>query len=422
MWLLWLLWGCGETLALPEEAVRVDGPARSGFGSQVSGAGDIDGDGVGDIVIAGKSEQGRASAWAFFGPIRSDVRAGGSELAYTAHSAQLGVAAAGDIDGDGYGDLIFAEPRPSPSEVGAVLLHGPDGARQVELTSAISRPGTSAVGLGDCDGDGLADLAVTGFADNEVLAWVVRGPISGDSMSLQDADASMTSTQRYFTGGTAEAAGDVDGDGLADMVVTAHAAGPHDQSRSVLQLYVAPFEGAVTSEHVQGALDTDGPSRLAVDGGHDVDGDGLADLVAGDRLDDDGAGIAWVFSGNIWIHYFMADAAIATFTGRVHAVGADVSLAGDLDGDGLSEVLIGSDEAGDHREPAPGIAYLLYGPVDGAVDLDRATRLVGGDHDGVGTALDGVGDVDDDRVPDLLFGAPGSSRAWLVRGSALRDP
>jgi hypothetical protein len=159
-----------------------------------------------------------------------------------------------------------------------------------------------------------------------------------------------------------------------------------------------------------------------------VDGDGHDDLVIGAYLSDAGAGAAHLVLGPVTgsLDLSLADAKL-TGSGAEDGAGVSVSGAGDVDGDGNDDVVVGAYRNSDGAKWA-GAAYLVLGPVTGTVDLSSANaRLLGEDsYDEAGSSVSGAGDVDDDGHDDLLIGASSNAEggsqagaAYLVYGGSL---
>lgn len=141
----------------------------------------------------------------------------------------------------------------------------------------------------------------------------------------------------------------------------------------------------------------------AIDGGFDVNGDSVPDIVVG-APDFDGygkpkCGRVSVFSGSdsCMIRYWEGEAAGDEF-------GFSVALPGDLDGDGCCDLLIGAPYHDDGEDSEAGKVYIYSG-----CDFSLIQTLVGSSEgDLFGKAVDGVGDLDDDDVADIIVGAPGT--------------
>jgi hypothetical protein len=345
---------------------------------------------------------------------------------------------AGDINGDQIDDVVLLIPPilggtggPGDTAFSAGLFLGrPEGLSSVlniadadvllngalPLPVAIDYPPTAAA-LGDVNGDGLDDLLLGDPSTNTGAgkAYVVLGRRDWPAtLDLSTADWVLSAAGSNAFGNAVGAAGDVNGDGLADFLVGATGDGV---GRGVVWLYLGREQEAAlphTTFYPPGFA-TSPPAHLA--GLGDTNGDGLSDfliafagpieaptpvaLVHG-RPDD-----AWPVSP-----VDLGSEAAALFLGR--GTQQTVSAAGDLDGDGLRDLLIGDPDATEPRvyillgrrpedawRPAPDRHYLSDVADASFVDTGTAASRLG-------ASLTTLGDVDGDHRDDFAFGQPGS--------------
>ncbi|MDP2314089.1 MAG: MopE-related protein [Pseudomonadota bacterium] len=295
--------------------------------------------------------------------------------------------------------------------------------------------GYAVSGAGDLDADGYDDLVIGAIeADaggtGSGVAYVVRGPVTG-TVDLSSADAEIVGESAGDGAGYAVArAGDVDGDGYADLLVGANTTDATDFGSAYLLL--GPVTGtidlsAADAEWVGGSRSDE--AGVGLGGGGDLDGDGLDDFAVGATLSDSGgtsSGGAFVVSG-LGRGVDLLSAAVATLVGEARSdeAGYRVCIADDLDGDGAADLLVSGDQ-NDSGGTDAGAAYVVFGPVTGAIDLSTAdARLLGeAADDRAGIGLDAPGDMDGDGHGDILVGASrarSSGAAYLVLGGVTGD-
>jgi len=377
-----LLWVALVLQARPFLARSGSAPGER-LGAEVALVGDLDGDGTPEWVAArgGETPDGARPELLVLsgrtGAVLHDLRGAGPLNELFLQS----VVDLGDVDGDGVDDLAFgnstARVDGAPNRGRVSVYSGRLGTR-LHLTEgpvSFGAFGGALARLGDVDGDGVDDLVVGQIGSQDENAWLV----SGATGALLGGVAGPGVGDPEF-GWSVAATGDLDGDGRPDFAV------------GTLR------RGEVTTYSANGA-------RLRVRAGSRTFGRALADL--GD-LDGDGLhelAIAEASRSTVWIAAGRGDALVPVVVG-----GTPLSLAraGDLDGDGRSDLLVGDPAA----EDGAGVVRAL------STRTGATLAKLRGPHPGAafGLRVAGGADLDGDGLPEILVGAPGTDA--VGRGSA----
>lgn len=382
------------------------------FGSAVAAAGDVDGDGVQDLLIGAFREaddQGRVHV--FSGATGTHIHTFAPPQAEPLVYFGYSVSGAGDVDGDGRADLLVgaygASPGPAPQGAGrAYLYSGATGS--VLLTLASPNPqesgafGIAVAGAGDVDGDGQRDFIV-GSQDRtgESPDWAGRVYIMSGSAGVT-LHTLASANEEYFGGfGDAVAGvGDMDGDGVRDVLVGAPRENPSGSPEDAGRAYA--FSGATGTllyTLVSPAEAHQAYFGMALHDLDDVDGDARADFVVGTNR-----ASAYVFSGTDGhlLHTLSLAGEASSYFGTA------VGNADDVDGDGRHDVAIG-DHGWGRTMPFPTIPFAgrahVFSGATGAL-LHTLTSPDLQSEGFFGYAVAGVGDVTGDGQPDLAVGAP----------------
>ncbi len=427
----------GEAQYTLDSAFRLEGVDSGDYAGSFLAGGDVNGDGLGDLLIGSCLEDsggGNAGAvYLVYGPAgHASSLADADALLYGENGSDNAClpAFAGDVNDDGIGDVLVgavSHDAGGSSSGSVYLMLGPlSGSLDLAVEADLVLPGAAAsdylgygmAGLGDVNGDGIGDLAVgayghDGLESGSGAAWIVLGPPDGQQ-SLDDADVLLQVSGAGYLGRSIAGAGDVNGDGIDDVVVGAPNSDTEATNSGSAFLFYGPLDGDEPEPepdveiYGETSYDTLG---YAVAGGADFDGDGLDDVVLGaedaDFVHIDG-GVVYVMTGPFEEQHD-AVGFHAKIAGEADEDGAwRVALPGDVDLDGHQDLLIGGPFNSTAHSEA-GASWLALGPVEGylvAQELDLAFR--GRNTSArLGYTVAGPGDVDGDGMPDLLLGAYG---------------
>ena len=468
-------------------------------GYSISGAGDVNGDGFDDLIIGarGADPNGTSSgeSYVVFG---SDA---GFDAAFelssldgrngfvlngidSFDSSGYSVSGAGDVNGDGFDDLIIGARGADPngdfsgqsyvvfgSDAGfdaALELSSLDGHNGFALNGidADDESPSSVSGAGDVNGDGFDDLIVGVYmADPSGESYVVFGSNAGfdAAIELSSLDGSngfiLNGIDSFDNSGfSVSGAGDVNGDGFDDLIIGAPRGNSNGYSSG--ESYVmfgsnAGFDAAIELDNLDGSngfvlngVDAHDFSGSSVSGAGDVNGDGFDDLVigaSGAGPSRDGSGESYVVFGSD--EGFSAVFELSNLDGSNGFAltgidagdysGISVSGAGDINGDGFDDLIIGARRA-DLNSDFLGESYVVFGTDTGFDAVIKLSGLDGsngfvlngvGLGDYFGTSVSSAGDINGDGFDDLIIGAFGadpngysSGQSYVVFGAASDVP
>ncbi|MEH2369399.1 beta strand repeat-containing protein [Nostoc sp.] len=399
-------------------------------GYSVSNAGDINGDSFDDLIIGARyaDRNGRSGrSYVVFGSSSSFGASfnllslnGSNGFVINGINADdrsgYSVSSAGDINGDGFDDLIigaiYADPNGqrdagssyvvfgSSSSFGASFnlssLNGSNGF-VINGIDERDRSGSSVSNAGDINGDGFDDLIIganRASPNDQTYAgssYVVFGSSSsfGASLNLSSLNGSngfvINGIDAYNSSGrSVSSAGDINGDGFDDLIIGAIYADPNGQFRAGSSYVVfgssSSFGASFNLSSLNGSngfaingIDTDDLSGNSVSSAGDINGDGFDDLIIGaTNADPNGqlnAGESYVVFGRST--GFGAGFNLSSLDGSEGFVingidasnksGSSVSSAGDINGDGFDDLIIGATNADPNGQDSSGESYVVFG-------------------------------------------------------------
>ena len=460
-------------------------------GNSVSSAGDINGDGIDDLIIGAynadpNGTSGAGESYVVFGSKNGfaesiDLAAldghngfvikGIGENDYSGTS----VSSAGDVNGDGIDDLIigadYADPNGTSNAGESYVVFGSKNgfAESIDLAALDGtngfvlngidegdRSGYAVNSAGDVNNDGIDDLIIGAFEaapDGNNYAgesYVVFGSKNGFAASIELSSLDGTNgfvikgiDEGDYSGFSVNSAGDINGDGIDDLIIGAYGADRNGNNYAGESYVVfgskSGFDESIdlaaldgTNGFVLKGINEGDYSGFFVSSAGDVNGDGIDDLIIGAPLanpnDNNRAGESYIVFGSDDGFDESIDLAVLDGTNGFVIKGIDegdfsgvsVNSAGDVNGDGIDDVIIGAygaDTNGDNDNRV-GESYVVFGSDGGfAASIDLAALdgtngfvLKGIDEgDNSGFSASGAGDVNGDGIDDVIIGALGAS-------------
>jgi len=408
------------------------------FGFCVSTAGDVDGNGCDEVIVGAPDRDGEQQdegGCLYYRGTASGLDLEGGLLEIGQVDARFGysVSTAGDVNNDGFDDTVVGAPYcdDGQTDKGAVFIYcnvrgfvwHPTWVAEGNQNGALF--GWSVSTAGDVNGDGRDDFVIGapycdgGQTDEGQASLCFGSVIPPPERWTWDGDQTGANL-----GVSVSTAGDMDGDGFSDIIVGADmydtyiADGQGDQGTA--RTYHGSYwglNGPVWAEN--GAIESQFGFSVSTAG--DVNGNGYDDIIIGSPGYDSGRGLVSLYYGPY------GDGWAPTFIGAQEGggFGYSVASAGDVNGDGYSDVLIGQPFF-TNGQAYEGSLYILYGSAAG-LSTSQAQMIEGNAAYGfVGVSARGTGDINADGYDDIILGRPYHSllapemkgQAFVFLGSA----
>lgn len=369
------------------------------FGHAVSAAGDVDADGVPDFVVGADSKTTASigRVWIYSGATHQLLHT----VVATQATSHLGwsVAAAGDFNLDGHDDVLVGAPGGGVGGV-ALVLSGLDGSVLHTFGGAapVDGLGEQVGNAGDVNGDGRSDLIVgapyrdVGGIENVGAAVIYSGADTSILRTFVGANY-----DGYF-GSAVDGIGDVDGDGFDDVAIG-------ERGGTNLWIY-SGADGSTIRVHASSSGFFPGRNVAGIG---DVDGDEVPDYAAGSPISQI---LPATNVGRVRVYSGLDGGVLHEFTGQNAGdfFGSALAAAGDVDRDGVPDILIGTPSS---FAAGPGRAE-IYSGADWSL---LQTFQSGVTDDGFGRSVAGIGDTNGDGVPDVVIGFNGSNKSTYRTGA-----
>lgn len=411
--------------------------ANALLGFSAASAGDINGDGYSD-VIAGAHHYNNGgvnegAVFVYYGSATGISTIPAAILESNQANALLGfsVASAGDVNGDGYSDIVAGADNYSngqANEGAAYLYYGSAGGIIttpviLESNQAVAQMGASVASAGDVNGDGYSDLLIgvqnydNGQTD-EGAGFIYHGSASGINTTVAAiVEANVTNAH---LGNSASTAGDINGDGYSDIILGASTYANGQANEGAFYVFTGSATGINTTPATMLESNLSGARMgISVASAGDVNGDGYSDIIVGAHNYSNGEtneGAAFVYHGSAV--GIITTPAVTLESNQANAnMGRSVACAGDINGDGYSDVIVGS-YSYDNGQTDEGAAFIYLGSVTGISNIVSAFVESNQGGANLGWSVSSAGDVNGDGYSDIITGATSYANGQTGEGAA----
>jgi hypothetical protein len=411
-----------------------DDQASAAYGYSVSTAGDVNSDGYDDWIVGcygfDTTNSDAGKAYLYLGQdsgyglsTSTSWTSSGDDVADTHFSQSISLA--GDVNGDGYDDILVGAPQylTTNTDAGKVYLYLGSITGILSLSSwtssgddqANAEYGWSVSTIGDVNRDGFDDIMIGAPSydtsnSNAGKAYLYYGSIAGLSLINSWSSSGDNDQSGAYYGYSVSNAGDINSDGFDDVIVGAYSYTTANSNAGKAYLYLGSPTGlSLTASWTSSGDDqANAEFGISVSTAGDVNGDGYDDVIVGAYKFDttnSNAGKAYLYFGSP-TGLFSSPSWTSSGDDQANAeFGISVSTAGDVNGDGYDDVIIGS-EMYDNASSDEGKAYLYLGSPSGLSSSPSWTSC--GDNQiqaRYGYSVSTAGDVNGDGYDDVIVGA-----------------